>query len=107
MSTGTVTAGEFKGGAAVFDVGRPGAGACSWRALLADPPVLVLDEPAEGLDPDTAAVLADTLDATRSRTTLLITHEPPGRAAADRIMIIDRGRIRPATPDGVDAAQPT
>ncbi|MDX3233118.1 thiol reductant ABC exporter subunit CydC [Streptomyces sp. ME19-01-6] len=70
------------------------------RALLADPPVLVLDEPTEGLDPDTAAaVLADILDATRGRTTLLVTHERSGLAAADRIVALDRGRIRPVAPD--------
>ncbi|AOP50422.1 thiol reductant ABC exporter subunit CydC [Streptomyces lydicus] len=68
------------------------------RALLADPPVLVLDEPTEGLDPETAAaVLADILDATRGRTTLLVTHERSGLAAADEVVTLDRGRIRPAT----------
>jgi ATP-binding cassette subfamily C protein/ATP-binding cassette subfamily C protein CydC len=77
------------------------------RALLAGPPVLVLDEPTEGLAPDTAAaVLADTPDATRGRTTLPITHEPLGPAAADRFVILDRGRIHPPTPEEVDAAQP-
>ncbi|MFH8360573.1 thiol reductant ABC exporter subunit CydC [Streptomyces anulatus] len=70
------------------------------RALLADPPVLVLDEPTEGLDPETAAaVLADVLDATHGRTTLLVTHEQAGLAAADRIVVLDGGRIRPVTPD--------
>lgn len=69
------------------------------RALLADPPVLVLDEPTEGLDPETAAaVLADVLDATRGRTTLLVTHEQAGLAAADRIVVLDGGRIRPVAP---------
>ncbi|MFH8734164.1 MULTISPECIES: hypothetical protein [unclassified Streptomyces] len=77
------------------------------RALLADPPVLVLDAPTEGRAPDTAAaVLADILDATRGRTTLLITREPPGPAAADQVVIPDRGRIRPAAPDEADAPQP-
>ncbi|MGW0615461.1 thiol reductant ABC exporter subunit CydC [Streptomyces sp. NPDC002788] len=72
------------------------------RALLADPPVLVLDEPTEGLDPDTAAaVLADILDATRGRTTLLVTHERGGLAAADEIVTLDHGRIRPVTQDGL------
>ncbi|MFF1305826.1 thiol reductant ABC exporter subunit CydC [Streptomyces sp. NPDC058307] len=72
------------------------------RALLADPPVLVLDEPTEGLDPDTAAaVLADILDATRGRTTLLVTHERGGLAGADEIVTLDHGRIRPVTRDGL------
>lgn len=64
------------------------------RALLADPPVLVLDEPTEGLEPDTAdEVLADLLDATRGRTTLLITHRPAGLDAADEVVVLDEGRV--------------
>ncbi|MFF3207793.1 thiol reductant ABC exporter subunit CydC [Streptomyces sp. NPDC002962] len=64
------------------------------RALLADPPVLVLDEPTEGLDPDVAAgVLADILDATRDRTTLLVTHEREGLTGADQVVTIERGRV--------------
>jgi len=67
------------------------------RALLADPPVLVLGEPTEGLDADTAAaVLADILDATRGRTTLLVTHERAGFTGADQVVTLDGGRVRAA-----------
>ena len=47
------------------------------RALLADPPVLVFDEPTEHLDEATAAALAsDLLAATAGRTAIFITHRP-------------------------------
>lgn len=65
------------------------------RALLADFPVLVLDEPAEHLDLPTAdALTADLLDATRGRTTLLITHRLAGlEGAVDEIVVLDEGRV--------------
>ena len=45
------------------------------RALLKDAPILILDEPTEGLDPTTAAELLDTLDqAAEGKTVILITH---------------------------------
>jgi thiol reductant ABC exporter CydC subunit len=64
------------------------------RALLADFPVLVLDEPGEHLDTATAdALTADLLDATRGRTTLLITHRLTGLEAVDEIVVLDAGVV--------------
>ncbi|NUL13006.1 thiol reductant ABC exporter subunit CydC, partial [Streptomyces lunaelactis] len=63
------------------------------RALLADFPVLVLDEPAEHLDLATAdALTADLLRATEGRTTLLITHRLQGLDAVDEIVVLGEGR---------------
>nr|BFD83891.1 thiol reductant ABC exporter subunit CydD [Streptomyces sp. Xyl84] len=64
------------------------------RALLADFPVLVLDEPAEHLDLPTAdALTADLLRATEGRTTLLITHRLAGLEAVDEVIVLDGGRV--------------
>ncbi|MFI2721583.1 thiol reductant ABC exporter subunit CydD [Streptomyces collinus] len=64
------------------------------RALLADFPVLVLDEPAEHLDLPTAdALVADLLAATEGRTTLLITHRLAGLEAVDEVIVLDRGQV--------------
>ncbi|MEU9454720.1 thiol reductant ABC exporter subunit CydD [Streptomyces sp. NPDC048277] len=64
------------------------------RALLADFPVLVLDEPAEHLDLPTAdALTADLLAATEGRTTLLITHRLAGLDAVDEVIVLDGGRV--------------
>ncbi|MEU7014312.1 thiol reductant ABC exporter subunit CydD [Streptomyces sp. NPDC046385] len=63
------------------------------RALLADFPVLVLDEPAEHLDLATADALTDDLlRATEGRTTVLITHRLHGLDAVDEVLVLDRGR---------------
>jgi thiol reductant ABC exporter CydC subunit len=64
------------------------------RALLADFPVLILDEPGEHLDAQTAdAILADLLASTRDRTTLLITHRLAGLDEFDEVMVLDQGRV--------------
>ncbi|MET8209983.1 thiol reductant ABC exporter subunit CydD [Streptomyces sp. NPDC005373] len=64
------------------------------RALLADFPVLVLDEPAEHLDLPTAdALTADLLSATEGRTTLLITHRMVGLDAVDEVIVLDAGQV--------------
>ena len=57
------------------------------RALLADAPVLVLDEPTAHLDPATAeALVRDTFAAAGDRTVLLITHRGEGLDLVDRIV---------------------
>jgi thiol reductant ABC exporter CydC subunit len=64
------------------------------RVLLADPPVLVLDEPTEHLDARTADELTrDLLDATHGRTVLMVTHRLAGLEAMDEVVVLDRGRV--------------
>uniref|UniRef100_UPI0018927D21 thiol reductant ABC exporter subunit CydC n=1 Tax=Catenulispora rubra TaxID=280293 RepID=UPI0018927D21 len=62
------------------------------RALLADFPVLLLDEPTEHLDPATAdALLRDLLAL--PKTTLLVTHCLAGLEHVDEIVVLDAGRV--------------
>ncbi|MGP3753724.1 thiol reductant ABC exporter subunit CydD [Streptomyces sp. IBSNAI001] len=76
------------------------------RALLADFPVLVLDEPAEHLDLATAdALTEDLLAATQGRTTVLITHRLAGIEAVDEVLVLDGGRVVQQGPYAALAAQ--
>ena len=64
------------------------------RALLADPAVLILDEPTAYLDPEArAALTADLLALTAGRATLLITHELEGLDQVDEIIVLEHGRV--------------
>jgi thiol reductant ABC exporter CydC subunit len=64
------------------------------RALLADFPLIVLDEPGEHLDTQTAdAILTDLLAITRETGTLLITHRLAGLEEVDEVLVLDRGRV--------------
>jgi thiol reductant ABC exporter CydC subunit len=64
------------------------------RALLADFGVLILDEPGEHLDTQTAdAIVADLLTITEDRTTLLITHRLTGLEDVDEVLMLDHGRV--------------
>jgi ATP-binding cassette subfamily C protein CydC len=64
------------------------------RALLKDAPVLLLDEPTEGLDPATERELMQALyRLMEGRTVLLITHRLVGLETMDEIVVLERGRI--------------
>ncbi|QFG26733.1 ATP-binding cassette domain-containing protein [Actinomadura sp. WMMB 499] len=64
------------------------------RALLADPPVLLLDEPAEALDPVAAdALTRRLLAAPGGGTLLLVTHRLAALEGADEVLVLDGGRV--------------
>jgi ATP-binding cassette, subfamily C, bacterial CydC len=66
------------------------------RALLAQAPVLVLDEPTAHLDPATAgSLMDDVLDVTAGKTVLLITHRPEGLERMDEVVTLEEGRVIP------------
>src|SRR5438093_1737593 len=67
------------------------------RALAADPPLLLMDEPFGALDPLTRRRLQDEFRALQSRlgkTVLLVTHDvPEAFRLGDEVAVMDRGRV--------------
>ncbi|MFJ5262392.1 ABC transporter ATP-binding protein [Streptomyces sp. NPDC088387] len=64
------------------------------RALAADPPVLVVHEPATAVDAVTEARIADGIrEVRRGRTTLLVTNSPALLAVTDRVVLLDSGTV--------------
>jgi ATP-binding cassette, subfamily C, bacterial CydC len=64
------------------------------RAFLANPALLILDEPTAHLDPDNRrALTADLLHATEGHAVLFITHELDGLDQVDEIVVLDHGRV--------------
>ena len=64
------------------------------RAELVDPDILLLDEATAALDPAAeSAVLAATDRLARGRTTVVVAHRLTTAARADRIVVMDHGRV--------------
>lgn len=64
------------------------------RALLKDPPILILDEATSSLDSGAEAAILDALHAaTERRTTLVIAHRLSTVTDADCIVVLDQGRV--------------
>jgi ABC-type multidrug transport system fused ATPase/permease subunit len=67
------------------------------RALLEAAPVLILDEPGTGLDEASReALLRPLRELTRGRTSIVITHDPRFARDADRVLVLEEGRLREA-----------
>ena len=64
------------------------------RALLHDAPLMLLDEPTEGLDATTESQILDLLaNVMTGKTVLMVTHRLRGLASFDRIIVMDNGHI--------------
>ncbi|MBF2026689.1 MAG: ABC transporter ATP-binding protein [Oscillatoriales cyanobacterium C42_A2020_001] len=64
------------------------------RALLVDAPILILDDALSSVDNETATrILKNLSDGTDRKTVLFISHQLPAAASADRILVMDAGRI--------------
>ncbi|MCB1538946.1 MAG: type I secretion system permease/ATPase [Rhodospirillales bacterium] len=64
------------------------------RALLYDPPILIMDEPTSSLDPASEMRLMRRLEVlVRARTVVLITHKATMLTLVDKLILMDRGRI--------------
>ena len=64
------------------------------RAVLKDPPVLILDEATSAVDNETEAAIQRSMQViTRGRTTLVVAHRLSTIVAANRIYVLDQGRI--------------
>ncbi|WP_353931066.1 peptidase domain-containing ABC transporter [Okeanomitos corallinicola TIOX110] len=65
------------------------------RAIVTEPPILILDESTAGLDPVTEAQVLEQLFRHRSnKTTILISHRPQVINRADWIILLDQGRLK-------------
>jgi ABC-type bacteriocin/lantibiotic exporter with double-glycine peptidase domain len=65
------------------------------RAIVTEPPVLILDESTGALDPvSEARVLEQLLSSRQNKTTIMISHRPKVISRADWIVMLDRGKLQ-------------
>jgi thiol reductant ABC exporter CydD subunit len=66
------------------------------RAILRDAPLVILDEPAADLDPESVELVGDAIErlAEQGRTVLLIAHRPELAERADRVVQIEGGSVQ-------------
>jgi ATP-binding cassette, subfamily B, multidrug efflux pump len=64
------------------------------RALVADAPILILDDALASVDNQTAtAILKNLTEGTQRKTVIFISHQLSAAATADRILVMDKGKI--------------
>jgi ATP-binding cassette, subfamily B, multidrug efflux pump len=64
------------------------------RALIIDSPILILDDALSSVDNETAtAILKELSSGTKQKTVLFISHQMSAAASADRILVMDQGKI--------------
>lgn len=64
------------------------------RALLLDPPILIMDDPTAAIDPETEHEILDAMErAMRGRTTFVVAHRLSTLRRADLIVVLDKGKL--------------
>lgn len=64
------------------------------RVLLQQTPIILMDEPTTGLDPDTERALLETmLQAAKDKTIIWVTHHLAGAEMMDKVIFLDNGKI--------------
>lgn len=64
------------------------------RALLLDPPILLMDDPTAAIDPETEHLIMSAMDnAMKGRTTFIVAHRLSTLKRADRVIVLEHGRI--------------
>ena len=78
------------------------------RAIVADPPLLVADEPTGDLDREAADGVLDLLRSlvtAHGKTVFMVTHDPRAASAADRVLHLEKGKLVDASPEAGEAQE--